>query len=95
MNHRQYRERRKEQLIRQIQQQRLDLAANKTLWLEKTEPFDRSWQTLYGLRKYMAIGSSVIALYGIRHPSKLIRWSRRALSVWGTVRLIRNALPKK
>jgi hypothetical protein len=43
----------------------------------------------------MAIGSSVIALYGIRHPSKLIRWSRRALSVWGTVRLIRNALPKK
>ncbi|MGL4528965.1 MAG: YqjK family protein, partial [Citrobacter freundii] len=42
MNRRQYRERRKEQLIRQIQQQRLDLAANKSQWLQKTESFDRS-----------------------------------------------------
>ncbi|AGO57087.1 cell division MukB family protein [Serratia plymuthica 4Rx13] len=78
MNRRRYLEWRKEKLIRQIQQQRLDLAENKTLWLEKTERIDRGWQTLFGLRKYLVVGSSVMALYGIRHPSKLIRWSRRA-----------------
>ncbi|WP_431224892.1 YqjK-like family protein [Serratia sp. L9] len=95
MNHRQYREWQKEQLIRQIQQQRLDLAASKTLWLEKTEPLDRGWQKVYGLRKYMAVGSSIIALYGIRHPSKLIRWSRRALGLWGTIRLFRKTFSQQ
>ncbi|MFC0228196.1 YqjK-like family protein [Serratia aquatilis] len=90
MNHRQYREWKKEQLIRQIQQQRLELTANKVLWLEKTERIDHSWQTLFALRKYIAVGSSIIALYGIRHPSKLIRWSRRALSILGTARLIQK-----
>ena len=41
MNRRRYLEWRKEKLIRKIQQQRLDLAENKTLWLEKTERIDR------------------------------------------------------
>lgn len=95
MSRRQSREQKKEQLIRQIQQQRLDLTANKTLWLDTTEPLDRGWQTLYGLRKYLAIGSGVVALYAVRHPSLLIRWSRRALSLWGTLRLVRKTFAPK
>ncbi|PVZ84942.1 cell division protein FtsH [Serratia sp. S1B] len=91
MNHRQYREWKKEQLLRQIQQQRLDLAASKTLWLEKTAPIDHGWQTVYGLRRYIAVGSTIIALYGMRHPSKIIRWSRRVFSLWGTFRLMRKS----
>ncbi|MFZ1874397.1 MAG: YqjK-like family protein [Chania sp.] len=95
MNHRQYREWKKQQLIQQIQQQRLDLAANKTLWLEKTECLDQGWQTLFSLRKYVAIASSIVALYGIRHPGKFIRWSRRAIGIFGTIRLIRKVFPSK
>lgn len=91
MNHHQYREWKKEQLLRQIQQQRLDLATSKNLWLEKTVPIDHGWQVIYGLRKYIAIGSTIFTLYGIRHPSKLMRWSRRALSLWGTFRLIHKS----
>jgi hypothetical protein len=92
MNRRRYLEWRKEKLVRKIQQQRLDLAENKTLWLEKTERIDRGWQTLFGLRKYLVVGSSVMALYGIRHPSKLIRWSRRAFATWSAIRLIRKTV---
>ncbi|WON76523.1 YqjK-like family protein [Serratia sp. UGAL515B_01] len=95
MNNRQYREWRKEQLIKKIQQQRLDLTETKALWLEKTERIDRSWQNLLVLRKVIAVGSSVIALYGIRHPSKLIRWSRRLFNIWGIARLIQKAFLKK
>ncbi|WP_156294092.1 YqjK-like family protein [Serratia oryzae] len=95
MNHRQYREWKKEQLIRQIEQQRLDLVENKTLWLAKTEYLDQGWQTLFNLRKYVAIGSSVVALYGIRHPGKFIRWSRRAFGIFSTIRLIRKVFTAK
>lgn len=71
--------REKEHLIRQIQQQRLDLAESKTWWLGKTTRIDHSWQMVFSLRRYLVLGSSVMALYSIRNPSKLIRWARRAL----------------
>lgn len=80
----------KKRLIRQIQQQRLDLAEHKSLWLEKTERIDRGWQTVFGLRRYLVLGSSVMALYGIRHPSKMIRWSRRAFGAWSAIRLFKD-----
>lgn len=83
----------KERLIRQIQQQRLDLAEHKSLWLEKTERIDRGWQTVFGLRRYLVLGSSVMALYGIRHPSKMIRWSRRAFGAWSAIRLFKRPSP--
>ncbi|CAI0997468.1 Uncharacterised protein [Serratia grimesii] len=95
MNRRRYLEWRKEKLINKIQQQRLDLADNKTLWLEKTERIDRGWQTIFGLRKYLVVGSSVMALYGVRHPSKLIRWSRRAFAAVSTIRLIQKTFSSK
>lgn len=95
MNRRQYREWRKAKLLRQIQQQRLDLADNKEQWLDKTEHIDRGYQTVFGMRKYLLIGSSVVALYGLRHPTKLIRWSRRAFGAWGTLKLVRKTLSPK
>ncbi|MGY4668494.1 hypothetical protein ACVW1D_003233 [Ewingella americana] len=42
------------------------------------------------MRKYLVLGSSVLAIYGIRHPSKVVRWSRRAFGIWGTVQLFRR-----
>ncbi|AGB84243.1 Uncharacterised protein [Serratia rubidaea] len=85
---------RKQQLINRIEQQRADLGDNAAQWLDKTEHIDRGYQTLFGMRKYLLLGSGAVALYGMRHPGKLIRWSRRAFSAWGTVRLLRKTLSR-
>lgn len=89
MNRRQ-RDNHKADLLRQIRQQRLDLAGETRRWLEATAPCDRGWLAVMKLRKLLLVSSSVIALYNLRHPSRLIRWSRRALNAWGTVKLIRH-----
>lgn len=44
------RERRKAQLLSQIQQQRLDLSASRREWLETTGAYARRWNMLLSLR---------------------------------------------
>jgi len=82
----------KAQLLRKIQQQRLDLSAEKRQWSIATARYDRGWNTLLSLRKYLITGSSLLALYNIRHPSRMVRWTKRALGLLGTFRLIRSTL---
>ncbi|PWC13289.1 cell division protein FtsH [Brenneria roseae subsp. americana] len=91
----QQRNREKAQLLRAIQQQRLDLSAGKNEWLDSTAHYDRYWHSLMQWRRYWIVGSGLIALYGARHPSRLIRWGRRALGLWGTLRLLRKTFPQR
>ena len=74
------RERRKAQLLSQIQQQRLDLSASRREWLETTGAYDRRWNMLPSLRSWALVGSSVMAIWTIRHPNMLVRWARRGLA---------------
>ena len=60
------RERRKAQLLSQIQQQRLDLSASRREWLEATGAYDRRWNMLLSLRSWALVGSSVMAIWTIR-----------------------------
>ena len=76
------RERRKAQLLSQIQQQRLDLSASRREWLETTGAYDRRWNMLLSLRSWALVGSSVMAIWTIRHPNMLVRWARRGFGVW-------------
>ena len=69
------RERRKAQLLSQIQQQRLDLSASRREWLEATGAYDRRWNMLLSLRSWALVGSSVMAIWTIRHPNMLVRWA--------------------
>ncbi|MFE8048176.1 YqjK-like family protein [Brenneria goodwinii] len=94
MSHQQ-RDKEKIQLLRKIQQQRLDLSANKKSLLESTAPCDRYWHNLLQWRKYWVVGSGLIAIYGLRHPSKLILWGRRAVGLWGTFRFLRKTLSRR
>ncbi|ATA25439.1 cell division protein FtsH [Brenneria goodwinii] len=94
MSHQQ-RDKEKIQLLRKIQQQRLDLSANKKSLLESTAPYDRYWHNLLQWRKYWVVGSGLIAIYGLRHPSKLILWGRRAVGLWGTFRFFRKTLSRR
>ncbi|KAA9002829.1 cell division protein FtsH [Affinibrenneria salicis] len=88
------RERDKARLLRHIQQQRLDLSASKKQWLETTETCDRYFGGLLGLRKYLLAGAGVMAVYGLRHPGKLVLWTRRAIGAWGTIKFLRKALQR-
>ncbi|RLM20572.1 cell division protein FtsH [Brenneria alni] len=94
MSHQQ-RDREKTQLLRKIQQQRLDLSSGKKHWLESTASYDRYWQNLLQWRKYWVIGSGLIAIYGVRHPRRMILWGRRAVGLWGTFRLFRKTFSRR
>lgn len=88
----QERERLKAHLLRQIQQQRLDLSASRRRWLEATAPLDRGWHTLLNLRSWAMVGSGLVAIWSVRHPRFLMRWAKRSLGIWSTWRMARNLL---
>jgi len=82
-------------LLRRIHQQRLDLSVQKREWGYATSRYDRNWIRLVHLRKYLIAGSSLLALYNIRHPSRIIRWTKRAVGILGTLKLIRSTLQSR
>ncbi|APY78464.1 YqjK-like family protein [Salmonella enterica subsp. enterica serovar Kiambu] len=86
------RERRKALLLSQIQQQRLDLSASRRDWLETTGAYDRGWNTVLSLRSWALVGSSVMAIWTIRHPNMLVRWAKRGLGIWSAWRLVKTTL---
>ncbi|WP_413736889.1 YqjK-like family protein [Sodalis sp. RH21] len=85
----------KTQLLRKIHQQRLDLGAEKRAWYLATSRYDRGWNTVLSLRKYLIAGSSILALYNISHPSRMIRWTKRVLGILGTIKLLRSTLQSR
>jgi hypothetical protein len=84
------RQREKIRLMEMIIQQRLDLSASRKEWLRATASIDRGWLKIVDMKKYLIVGSSLLAVYGVRHPSKVVRWARRAVGIWGTVKLFRR-----
>ncbi|AGS64231.1 membrane protein [Salmonella enterica subsp. enterica serovar Pullorum str. S06004] len=78
------REKRKALLLSQIQQQRLDLSASRA--------YDRGWNTVLSLRSWALVGSSVMAIWTIRHPNMLVRWAKRGLGIWSAWRLVKTTL---
>ncbi len=92
---RQEREARIHKLLNQIQQQRLDMSIARRDWLESTARYDRGWLKLVSYRRYLAIGSSALAIWSVRSPSRLLRWGKRGFGLWSTFRMIRSALPSR
>lgn len=89
------RERRKAYLLSEIQQQRLDLSASRRDWLEATGAYDRHWNILLSLRSWALVGSSVMAIWTIRHPNMLVRWAKRGLGAWSAWRLVKTTLKQQ
>ena len=86
------RQREKAFLLSQIQQQRIDLSAGSRDWLEATHAYDRGWNTFLSLRSWALVGSSVMAIWTVRHPNMLIRWARRGFGAWSAWRLVKATL---
>ncbi|MDZ7277188.1 YqjK-like family protein [Pantoea eucrina] len=89
------REARMHDLLNEIQQQRLDLSAAGRDWLTGTAHYDRGWLTLLSMRRYLAIGSSALAIWSIRSPNRILRWAKRGFGVWSTWRMIKSSLPSR
>lgn len=45
---------------------------------------------LLSLRSWALVGSSVMAIWTIRHPNMLVRWARRGFGVWSAWRLVKT-----
>ncbi|KGD70683.1 membrane protein [Tatumella morbirosei] len=88
-------ERRRDALLALVQQQRLDLKACERDWFQTTRRYDELWHTALGLRRYIAIGSGLAAVWSLRHPKFMLRWGKRAFGLWSSWRVIRKALPRK
>ncbi|CAM6852882.1 Cell division protein FtsH [Enterobacter asburiae] len=86
------RQKRKAYLLSQIQQQRLDLSASRRDWIDATRRFDRGWNTVLSLRSWALVGSSVMAIWSVRHPNMLIRWARRGFGAWSAWRLVKATI---
>ncbi|GAA0479918.1 MULTISPECIES: YqjK-like family protein [Tatumella] len=88
-------ERRRDELLAVIQQQRLDLQACQRDWCQATRRYDQLWVRLTGLRRYIAIGGGLATLWSLRHPGFVARWAKRGFGLWSSWRMIRNNLPGK
>ena len=86
---------RKARLLSEIQQQRLDLTASRREWLEATGAYDRGWNTLLSLRSWALVGSSVMAIWSVRHPRFIVRWAKRSFGIWSAWRLAKKTLNKQ
>lgn len=95
MSGKQAREQRKTQLLHQIQQQRLDLSACHRDWLVATATLDNRWQTLQRFRLWMIAGSSFMAIWSIRHPRFLFRWTKRGVAIWSSWRLVKKLIRQR
>lgn len=89
---RQQRRDEKKRLLHVIEQQRIDVVHERRIWLDKTAPYDRYWQRIMAWRRYWLLASGAAALYGARHPNRLIRWARRGIGLLGTLKLLHKTL---
>ncbi|RPD99166.1 hypothetical protein BBB56_13470 [Candidatus Pantoea deserta] len=95
MSSKQEREARIHALLSDIQQQRLDLSAGRRDFLQSTAHYDRGWLTFLSMRRYLAIGSSALAIWSVRSPNKFMRLLKRGFGVWSTWRMVKAALPPR
>ncbi|OTA20188.1 cell division protein FtsH [Xenorhabdus beddingii] len=85
---------RKQQLLKEIRQQRQSLSACSRHWLEITQPYDKGWQVLLAFKPYATLGAGIVLFYGLCHPKKFYRWSRHMIPLVGIMKVVRNALNK-
>lgn len=85
-------QRRKTQLLHLIESERNQLQLQSQKWQQLTAPIDHSW---YAIMRYRPIvlgaTAGIIAIVGLRKPLRILRWSRRALSLWSSYQLFKQS----
>lgn len=89
------RERRKAQLLSQISNNGWIFPPLVVNGWRQQALYDRRWNMLLSLRSWALVGSSVMAIWTIRHPNMLVRWARRGFGVWSAWRLVKTTLKQQ
>lgn len=85
---------RKKLLLKKMQVDRQLLQLHATEWLQLTSPVDQGWLAVMRY-KHLALGTAaVIVVRSLRHPLRLLRWSRKALSLWSSYQLLKRVSNK-
>ena len=80
------------ELLQKIQQQRQELSADRQTWLAATSRYDQGWQTCLQAKRYLLPVGGILAVLSLRHPRRIIRWTKRGLGLWSSWRMVRNLL---
>lgn len=88
------REDKKQQLLSLITQQRVELDSCCLQWIVATSGYDHAWFKIVSLRRYLAVGGGVLALWTLRRPKKLLRFAKRGLGIWSSWRMVRKMIAK-
>ncbi|MCW2257792.1 hypothetical protein M2263_003883 [Providencia alcalifaciens] len=82
----------KQQLVRQIEQQRTDLTTASRDWLQATEPYDRSWQVFVAFKPIFIAAAGLFSVYILRRPKRILSMGEKALTTWGIIRSFQGAV---
>ncbi|MEX9966985.1 YqjK-like family protein [Providencia stuartii] len=82
----------KQRLIKQIEQQRSELSAASKDWLQMTEPYDCSWQIFVTFRPIFVAAAGLISLYTIKRPQRIFSLGKKAIAAWSLVRTLQGVV---
>lgn len=89
------RNRRKQELLTMLQEQRLDVSACARDWLTSTARYDSAWFTLVKYKSLFMLGGSIVSIGLLRRPKLLGRYAKRAIGLWSSWRMIKNLIKKQ
>ena len=81
---------RKAQLLKHMQADRHLLQQNSVEWLQLTAPVDQGWQAMVRYKPVVLGAAAFLAIRSLRQPLRLVRWSRKALSLWSSYQLLKR-----
>ncbi|MBP6122506.1 MULTISPECIES: YqjK-like family protein [Providencia] len=85
---------RKQRLVSQIEQQRIDLSAASRDWLQATSTFDKAWQTVVTFKPIFIAATGLISIYTLKSPKRIFSLGKKALATWSLVRTLQSAVKK-
>ncbi|MGJ3354157.1 YqjK-like family protein [Providencia sp. Je.9.19] len=83
---------RKQRLVKEIEQQRLDLAISSRDWLQATAPYDRAWQTMVTFKPIFIAVTGLISIYTLKRPKQFFSLGKKAIATWSLVRTVQGAI---
>lgn len=82
----------KQRLIKEIEQQRIELSTASNDWLQATEPYDRTWKVIVTFRPIFMAAAGLLSIYTIKRPKRIFSLGKKALATWSVIRTVRGAV---
>lgn len=84
-------QRRKAQLLEYIVAERVALQHQAVEWQQLTAPIDQGWYAVMRYRPLIFGATALLVVSSIRKPVHLLRWGRKALSIWTSYQLFKRS----